>query len=69
MKTETEDKNTELTEPKKDYLDVFYTNSMRPPSNYPEKLAAYLKKTYLGNSGKLVDLGCRRGDMLSLIHI
>ena len=68
MTADTEDKNTESIEPKKDYLDVFYTDSMRPPSNYPEKLAAYLKKTYLGSSGKLVDLGCGRGDMLRAFH-
>ena len=68
MNIESKDKNIEINESRKDYLDVFYTNSMRPPSNYPEKLAAYLKKTYLSKSGKLVDLGCGRGDMLRAFH-
>ena len=51
-------------ETKKDYLDVFYTNSMRPPSNYPQKLATHLRDNFICKTGKLVALGCGRGDML-----
>ena len=37
---------------------------MRPPSNYPQKLATHLRDNFICKTGKLVDLGCGRGDML-----
>lgn len=68
INTQVEAENINLAKADKDYLDVFYTESMRPPSSYPEKLAAHLSKNFLGNSKKFVDLGCGRGDMLRAFH-
>jgi SAM-dependent methyltransferase len=48
-----------------DYLKTYYTNEMRPQTDYPLKLAAHISETYLDSSHKkLLDLGCGRGDQL-----
>jgi SAM-dependent methyltransferase len=48
-----------------DYLKTYYTDDMRPKTDYPLKLAQYISSTYLDASHKkLLDLGCGRGDQL-----
>tara|TARA_B100000780_G_scaffold273337_1_gene236787 strand:+ start:754 stop:1461 length:708 start_codon:yes stop_codon:yes gene_type:complete len=48
-----------------DYLKTYYTDDMRPKTDYPNKLAAYISEKYLDSSHKkLLDLGCGRGDQL-----
>jgi len=49
----------------KNYLKTYYSEEMRPKSNYPEKLAKYLTSSYLDNSHKsMLDVACGRGDQL-----
>jgi SAM-dependent methyltransferase len=49
----------------KNYLEVIYSSNRRPSSDYPIKLASYIKKHFFNNSGNhLLDIGCGRGDML-----
>lgn len=46
-------------------MDYVYSEQRRPTSDYPNKLAKFLKSELkLDNKNKLVDLGCGRGDML-----
>lgn len=48
-----------------DYLKTYYTNEMRPKTDYPVKLARHISETYFdGSHKKLLDLGCGRGDQL-----
>ena len=48
-----------------DYLTILYSDERRPQSDYPRKLAEYLKATsYGGRTGRLLDIGCGRADML-----
>lgn len=50
---------------KQEYLNILYSNDRRPNSDYPNKLANYIKNKFMeNNSGKLIDIGCGRGDML-----
>lgn len=46
------------------YLEVVYSEERRPKSDYGEKLAAYLRDNYFEGTGRLLDIGCGRGDML-----
>lgn len=46
------------------YLGVVYSRERRPPSDYPARLAQYLAQTLAPSRGRLLDLGCGRGDML-----
>lgn len=49
----------------KNYLSKVYSYERRPLSDYPEKLAQYLCEKYIyKEKGKLLDVGCGRGDML-----
>jgi len=49
----------------KNYLKTYYSEEMRPKSDYPEKLVKYLTGKYLDNSHKLIlDVACGRGDQL-----
>ena len=48
-----------------DYLKTYYTNEMRPVTDYPFRLAEHISQKYLDSSHKkLLDLGCGRGDQL-----
>ena len=47
-----------------DYLDVRYANSRVPRGAYPERLARWLLDNAYGRTGRLLDLGCGRGDFL-----
>jgi len=47
-----------------DYLDIVYSKERRPPSDYPTRLARRLAQIYALSGGRLLDLGCGRGDML-----
>ena len=45
-----------------DYLKTYYTNKMRPVTDYPFKLAEHISQKYLDASHKkLLDLGCGTG--------
>jgi len=46
------------------YLDVTYSPERVPYGKYPSQLAQWLLKNVYGKSGKLLDLGCGRGDHL-----
>jgi SAM-dependent methyltransferase len=51
--------------PQRDYVAVIYNEGDRPLTQYPEKLARYLFSRYkLPNGGKILDLGCGRGEFL-----
>lgn len=48
-----------------DYLDVMYSAQRRPPSDYPSRLAGLISQSLPGGArGRLLDLGCGRGDMM-----
>lgn len=48
-----------------DYLDVVYSDQRRPASDYPSQLAFRITEHWLGGErGRLLDIGCGRGDML-----
>ena len=47
------------------YLSKVYSYERRPISDYPNQLANYLSQKYIKKEkGKLLDVGCGRGDML-----
>ena len=46
------------------YLKVVYSEERRPPGDYGNKLALHLRDTYFGEKGRILDIGCGRGDML-----
>lgn len=46
------------------YLSKIYSEERKPVTNYPNELAAHLIKKIKKNSGKLIDVGCGRGDQL-----
>jgi len=49
----------------KNYLKTYYSEEMRPKSDYPEKLVKYLVNKYLDDSHNLIlDVACGRGDQL-----
>ena len=49
---------------KNEYHNINYGN--KPFSNYPDKLIKYLiKETGVENNGRLLDLGCGRGEFLN----
>ena len=45
------------------YLRVVYSEERAPQSDYPEKLAAFLRKRVCRGSGTLLDIGSGSGDM------
>lgn len=47
-----------------DYLGIVYSKERRPPSDYPARLVKHLAEVYVPSRGRLLDLGCGRGDML-----
>ncbi len=47
------------------YLDVVYSEKRTPKTDYPNQLASYLSRRFnLKSGGKLLELGCGRGDFL-----
>src|SRR4051812_4527346 len=48
------------------YLDVRYSESARPYTEYPGQLSEHLSREYLAGyrGSKLLDLGCGRGEFL-----
>ena len=48
------------------YLDVTYSASVAPASTYPEKLGKWLIDNVFGSSGRILDMGCGRGDFLDV---
>lgn len=49
---------------KSEYLSVVYSKARRPESEYPVKLAKYLRQQFAPEGGRLLDMGCGRGDQL-----
>ena len=47
------------------YLDTTYSPQRVPPGSYPRLLANYLLRTVYGKPGRLLDMGCGRGDHLA----
>ncbi len=47
-----------------DYLDVSYSQDRKPLTDYPNKLARWMMEHVYGGPGKLLDVGCGRGDQL-----
>ena len=51
--------------PQRDYVAVIYNKENRPFTQYPDKLTRYLSSKYkLPKGGKILDLGCGRGEFL-----
>lgn len=51
--------------PQRDYVAITYSEEERPFTQYPDKLTRYLSTRYnLPKEGKLLDLGCGRGEFL-----
>ena len=48
----------------KTYLDVTYSLKTHPEGDYPNCLSKYITKTYFKRNGRLLDIGCGRGDYL-----
>jgi SAM-dependent methyltransferase len=46
------------------YLDVVYASDLKPPTDYPNLLARRLTELYFERPGRLLELGCGRGDAL-----
>lgn len=50
----------------KNYIDVIYDEKIKPLTDYPHKLTAYLiSKLNISDNAKLLDVGCGRGDFLN----
>ncbi|MBF0195208.1 MAG: class I SAM-dependent methyltransferase [Magnetococcales bacterium] len=50
------------------YLDIVFTEKRRPTSDYPNKLALHLLNTVYKKPGKILDIGCGRGDIMRAFH-
>jgi SAM-dependent methyltransferase len=48
----------------KKYLEYTYSEVVAPKTNYPDKLSSWINENIFKKSGKLIDLGCGRGDYL-----
>lgn len=55
--------SAEATGPR-DYLAVTYSEERLPAGEYPNQLAAHLAARILGGPGRLLDVGCGRGEYL-----
>lgn len=52
--------------PQRDYVAVIYNERDKPFTQYPDKLTHYLTSRYkLPKGGKILDLGCGRGEFLN----
>lgn len=47
------------------YLDVTYSEQRAPRGEYPSLLAAWLARNVLRSNGRMLDLGCGRGEQLA----
>jgi SAM-dependent methyltransferase len=47
------------------YLEVTYSQERAPAGAYPDQLAAHIAATAFGRTGRLLDIGCGRGDFLA----
>ena len=54
---------------KKNYLEKLYSAERKPHTNYPSLLCKFLIKKYFKTTGKILDIGCGRGDMLKSFHV
>ncbi|HCE45353.1 MAG TPA: hypothetical protein DET40_17575 [Lentisphaeria bacterium] len=50
----------------KSYLEVTYSLKTHPKGPYPSRLACHLIRNYYGRPGKILDIGCGRGDYLQV---
>ena len=48
----------------KEYLEVTYSSTRAPQSPYPKQLGKYLLSNFYKKTGKVLDVGCGRGDSL-----
>ena len=46
------------------YLNIVYSEARKPKNEYPLKLAFYLRDKVYKKTGKILDVGCGRGDMI-----
>lgn len=53
---------------KENYIKLLYSSDKRPITDYPIKLATYIRNNYYLTQGKFLDIGCGRGDMLKAFH-
>ena len=64
MSKDTKNKKSGILE-RDDYLSVTYSEDRSPYGTYPEKLAQHISNKYLQGGGKLLDVGCGRGEYLN----
>jgi 2-polyprenyl-3-methyl-5-hydroxy-6-metoxy-1,4-benzoquinol methylase len=48
----------------KNYLEITYSEDIAPKTSYPDKLSCWIKTNIFKKEGRLIDLGCGRGDYL-----
>tara|TARA_Y100000034_G_scaffold136485_2_gene213216 strand:- start:866 stop:1603 length:738 start_codon:yes stop_codon:yes gene_type:complete len=53
---------------KSDYLDITYSEAKAPRTSYPTQLANKIQSDFYKKCGKLIDLGCGRGDFLDAFY-
>lgn len=55
-----------MKEKRTDYISITYSEDRAPKSNYPQELIKYLVNRFnIGNQGKILEIGCGRGDFLT----
>ncbi|MCX5796519.1 MAG: class I SAM-dependent methyltransferase [Elusimicrobia bacterium] len=47
-----------------DYLELTYSEARLPRTDYPARLAGHLARRFLPRPGRIIDLGCGRGEFL-----
>lgn len=62
-----EDKHEKSVFENHKYIELIYSEKRRPRTDYPAKLAAYLRDEGYGGTGTLLDIGCGRGDLLKAL--